>query len=202
MKIIAIALMLLGAVLAVGVGFFGFYMFAMSFDAPGSISSPKAWGARLLLFLPALLILALLFWAFQAYREGHFMRSVSIGALFAATFAVAFIYSQWATSDGLRKGREEQLQREEEARLYPTHSFIRSVPGGADTIIVFPTRMVAHRIFDGPKMPIGGLVGYLTESRTEIILEEESKSLIKRHELSQFKDEEGRSFTERYPIQQ
>jgi hypothetical protein len=151
MRLLSLALMLLGLLLIAGSGLMGFFLLVMSFDAPDSAADPLGWLLRLLLFLPVLLLAGLLAWAFRAYQAGNFVRSASIGSLFALLLLGGLAY--------------------------------------------------AAAIFDGKKQPIGGLLGYLDEARTGVELAADPSPRIRQDELPQFKDAQGRSFAERYPVQ-
>ena len=112
------------------------------------------------------------------------------------------IFSMWSGASAVPKLQKDQAQRAEEARLYPKQTFVREVPGGADTLIVFPDRMVASRKYDGLKYPLGGLLGYLNEERTHIQLDTKPDPVIRREELSQFTDAGGRRFSDSFPVQE
>ena len=79
MKTLAILLMLLTIVMIVGFGLFFLLGFAMSFDAPGSTTDPKAWGMRLLIASPLLIFLVCLILAWKAYAGGYYGKSVLLG---------------------------------------------------------------------------------------------------------------------------
>ena len=67
MKGLALILMFLTLLAIVGFGLFYLLGFAMSFDAPGSDKDPAAWGMRLLMFLPAIVFIIVLAFAWKAY---------------------------------------------------------------------------------------------------------------------------------------
>jgi hypothetical protein len=79
MKTLAILLLLLTFLMMLGFGMFYLLGFAMSFDAPGSTSDPKAWGMRLLIFAPMIIFLVVLVMAWQAYAAGNYRKSVLLG---------------------------------------------------------------------------------------------------------------------------
>ncbi len=111
MKIVALLLLLSGVGLTIFAVLFGFFLLAMSFDAPGAAEDPKAWVTRLLLFVPALISAALLWWAFRTYLSGNFLRSALIGAAFPLLVLGMVLYFYISDAADSRKAREEEIHR-------------------------------------------------------------------------------------------
>ncbi|MFZ1676656.1 MAG: hypothetical protein WAT91_05255 [Saprospiraceae bacterium] len=201
MKVGAVLFMILGIFLIVGIGMMSFFGFAMSFDAPGSESDPQAWVSRFLLFaLPLIVFIVLLVLAWIAFVKGHYVRSFWIGSVFGLIvigFAVITIVSSFIS---IGQMTVSNLETAREEKLYPIQKFIRSVEGGADTIIVFPSRIVAYRLYTGDQNRFGGPVGDLNKERNTIILDFDPDTRIKREDLSQFVDGEGRRLTDVYGL--
>jgi hypothetical protein len=200
MKIAAILLMLLLILIAVGFSFVYLLGFAMSFDAPGSTSDPKAWGMRFLMFLPILIIIVVVIFSFIAYNQGNYRRAVlaSSGALAMCSLIVGYVL--FTSFSSLADYKAKVRQDEEDARKYPKQYFTRQIEGGRDTIIVYPNRIVAYRI-KGPDFPLTGPVGDLNETRDALIYKHSPHNDIKPEDLDQFMDEQGKRFTDIYRIQ-
>jgi len=146
MKVLAILLMLLTIVMIVGFGMFYLLGFAMSFDAPGSTTDPKAWGMRLLIFAPILIFLVCLIMAWKAYAGGEFGKSVVLGAV-APVICIALYAWMAVTSMSSMKQYNDQVAKEKELEAkYPVEKYIRTAEGVSDTIIVWPTGVVAYRL--------------------------------------------------------
>jgi len=198
MKIIAILLLLLGCALIVGLGFMYLFMFALSFDAPGSDSDPKAWMYRLLFFLPVVGLVVALVMSFMAFWAGNYARSAGIGSVFGLALVVLWVLSAKMNSDNERIVREMREQKLEDAK-YPVQTFLRPTEHGADTIIVFPGRIVAYRVFDKNfNKTIGGPVGKLNQTRDTIQLTTLREDFLKREEFEQFVNESGKKFSEAF----
>lgn len=198
MKIIAILLLVLGCLLIVGLGFLYVFMFALSFDAPGSDSDPKAWMYRLLFFLPFIGLIVALIGSFIALRAGNYSRSAGIGSVFGLALVVLWLLSAKMDSDNERIVREMREQQLEDAK-YPVQTFFRTTERGADTIIVFPSRIVAYRVFDQTfNKTIGGPIGKLNQTRDTIQLEKNREDFLKREEYEQFVNSDGKKFTEAF----
>ncbi len=202
MKIIALLLLLLGALLILGVGALSILMFAMAFDAPGSGEKPGVWLFNVLIFLPLLLLVAVLIYAFMAYLSGNYTRSVWLGSVFVVVGVVCVTYFEISSIATLREYRASQAQAVEEARLHPVQQFVRPFEGGADTIIVFPNHIVAYRMPMRGDMPFAysGPVGDLNESRDAIVIDPVFDRRIGLDEFPEFVDEQGRKLTEVYVI--
>lgn len=192
--------MILIFLLLIGFGFFYILGFAMSFDEPGSDKDPSAWMMRLLMFLPAVIMLAALIIAFISYSSGHYKRSVIISSIpigMSAIFIAYMFISSFSTMAGIRK---EQLTEAADARKYPVQKFLRPVEGGADTVIVFPNRIVAYRLKEYNGYPYAGPLGDLNEDRTAIRYNNSSDTKLPFEALDQFVDGEGRKLTEVYVV--
>ncbi|MEP6794738.1 MAG: hypothetical protein ABJB16_10460 [Saprospiraceae bacterium] len=201
MKVAAILFMILGVFLIVGVGMMSLFGFAMSFDAPGSEHDPQAWLNRILIFaLPLLVFIVILVLAWIAFSRGNYIRSFWIGSVFGLVvigFALITVISSFMTIGQITA---TNLQTAREEKLYPIQKFLRPGEDGADTIIVFPSRIVAYRIYTGDQNRLGGPVGDLNKTRDTIILDFDTDTRIKREDLSQFVDAEGRRLTDVYGL--
>lgn len=199
MKIISILLMLFGVLLIVVLGLMYLLGFAMSFDAPDS-GDGKAWLFRLLMFVPILILVAVLIFAMKAFASDNYVRSMRIGLVFVLAAAGIAAYLFGTSYSSLRQYRKEMAQDAEDARLYPRQKFIRPYEGGADTIIVFPNRIVAYRFNSAPDFPLSGPLGDLNEKRDAIIYNHSPHNDIRIDELDQFVDAQGRKLTDVYAI--
>jgi hypothetical protein len=200
MKIIALLLMLLGVVLILALGAFSLLMFAMAFDAPGAAQKPGVWAVSLLIFLPLLAAVALLVLAFIAFRSGQYGRSAGFGAVFGVAAVAAAIYGPLESARARRQGRELMAKMAEEERLFPARKFMRHEAAGTDTIIVFPSRIVAYRMYARGDFPYTGPVGELNEARDAIVIGSSFDGRIRREEFDQFVDEQGRRLTDVFAI--
>lgn len=198
MKTISILLLVLGALLIVGLGFVYLFLFAMSFDAPGSADDPKAWGIRLLFLLPLIGLLVALIMAFSAVQAGNYLRAARIGSVFVIAIVGIFVLlvkSQFENDQYVAEMRAQEL---EDAK-HPIQHFIRPVESGADTIIVFPSRIVAYRIFDNTfQKTIGGPVGELNKTRDTIKLDNFPEEHLKRADFEFFVNSDGKKFSEAF----
>ena len=199
MKIAALLLLILGALLIAGLGLLLLLMSVMAVGTPGPVRNP---GGLLMVFLPFLAGIAVLVFAGAAYRSENYARSVGFGSIFGVAM-VGIAVAVGSTSFGtLRDYRAAEAQAAEDARHYPIQKFLRPVAGGADTIIVFPGRIVAYRLYVAGGMPFAGPVGNLNEARTTIVVDDrEFDEKIGREALSQFVDGQGRKLTDIYAIQ-
>lgn len=202
MKIIALLLMLLGVALIAGVGVMSLLAFAMGFDAPGSADKPGVWLLNSLIFLPSIGLMVVLVLAFNAYRSGQYGRSVGFGSVFALLAGGGALYFSKTSYDALRDYRAREAEAAENARLYPLQKFVRSFEGGADTILVFPDRIVAYRLAKRGDLPFpySGPVGDLNEARDAILISRSYDWRIGLAEFPEFVDENGRKLTEVYSI--
>lgn len=146
--------------------------------------------------------IAILIFAGAAYRSGNYTRSVGFGSIFGVAM-VGIAVAVGSTSFGtLQAFQSMEAQAAEDARRYPVQKFIRPVAGGADTIIVFPGRIVAYRLYVAGGMPFAGPVGNLNEARNTIVVDDrEFDEKIGREALSQFVDGQGRKLTDVFAIQ-
>ncbi len=200
MKTAALLLILLSVLLVFGFGFFYLLGFAMSFDAPGSDKSPAAWGMRILMLTPILIFIVFILLAWIAFQAGNYRRSVILG-LIPPAIGIALLGIMAVTSfASLSAFRRQRAQEEADARRYPVQKFMRPVEGGTDTIIVFPSRIVAYRKYMGTEHHWGGPLGDLNESRDVILYYHHPDNRIPKEELNQFIDETGRKLTDVYQV--
>jgi hypothetical protein len=201
MKGLALVLMLLTLLAIVGFGLFYLLGFAMSFDAPGSDKDPAAWGMRLLMFAPVIIFLILLVFSWKSYSAGHFNQSVVLGAVAPVLCLGAFLLMYISSMSSLKDYQQQVALEKEEAARYPIEKYMRHGPEGTDTIIVFPSRIVSYRLYQGPNMPFyGGPLGDLNETRDILTYHRGSDTKLQMEELYHFMDEEGNIFTNRYQI--
>ncbi len=201
MKITALFLMFLGVLFILGFGFAFLLLFAMSFDAPGSIGTLGVWAIHLFIFLLLLIFMATLIFSAKAYRAGNYTRSVGFGSVFGLAVFGSLVFLGKASNDTLQDIQATNAQEAEDARLYPMQQFIRPVEGGADTVIVFPSRIVAYRLYVQGGKPFAGPIGDLNATRDTILVNNsEFDRKMKRQELNQFVDDKGRRLTEVFGI--
>lgn len=201
MKITALFLMLLGVLFITGLGFASLLLFATSFDAPGSIGMLGVWAIHFLILLSLLAFVAVLVFAGKAYRAGNYARSAGFGSVFGVAVLGLAIFFGKTSHDTLQAYRATEAQATEDARLYPVQYFIRPVPGGADTIIVFPGRIVAYRLHVEGNFPFAGPVGDLNAARDTIVVSDrEFVARITREELARFADGQGHKLTDVFAI--
>ena len=200
MKALAIVFMVLVFLAMMGFGFFYILGFAMSFDAPGSDKDPSAWMMRLLMFLPGIILLAALILAFISFTSGHYKRSVIISSV-PLSMAAAFIVYLFISSFAAQASYTKQMMTEAaDARKYPVQKYLRKTDIGADTVIVFPSRIVSYRLQMYNGYPYNGPLGDLNEDRTTIIYNNRPDTKLSVEQLDQFVDEEGRRLTEVYKV--
>ncbi len=201
MKVIAILMMVVSVFVILAYGLMFLLGFAMSFDAPSSDIDPKAWLMRIGMFLPIIVGIALLILAIRAMQMGHHGRAV----FFSGIMPVAgIVFWGILTAQSFQHLNAYNLEREadaQEAKLHPKQRYIRPSGEGADSIIVWPSRMVAYRYYQGPNLPYyGDQLGTLNESRDTIHLYHTLNARIRPEELDQFVDEQGRRLTEVYVV--
>jgi hypothetical protein len=201
MKTVALLFMVLDVVILFGFGFMYLLGFAMSFDAPGSGADPKAWGMRLLLFLPLLLVFVALIFSILAFSRGNYRQSLFINLVPVGISIILMAWMTYTSFTATAKYKAEMVKDAKDAQLYPEQRFLRPVEGGTDTIIVFPNRIVAYRKYVGTDMPWGGPLGDLNEERNTIKYISRPDTKIAKEELDQFIDAEGRKLTDVYTIQ-
>lgn len=193
--------MIISVIALFGFGLMYLLGFAMSFDAPGSQSDPKAWGMRFLMFLPVLFLIMALVLSISAFSSGNYRRVVMINiipiGICAAFIALLFISS----FTSMTAYKATMAKEAHDAKLFPEQRFLRNVEGGTDTIIVFPNRIVAYRKYQGTDIPWAGPLGDLSDDRTTLKVIVNSDTKIYKEELDQFVDEQGRKFSDVYIIQ-
>lgn len=199
MKPLALILLILGCVLVLVIGLVSLFIFAMSLGPSGTAN--VGWGDRLLILLPIILLAPALFLAFIAFMAGNYSRSAKIGSVFAITLVGGLIFLSIEASKSARYVRELQQQELEYAQ-YPVQKFIRPTETGADTLIVFPSRVVAYRIFDPNRpFPLSGPLGELNKTRDTIQIDRRSEGDLKRGEFESFVNSAGEKFAEVFQFQ-
>ncbi len=169
MKALAILLMLLTILMMVGFGMFYLMGFAMSFDAPGSTTDPKAWGMRLLLFAPIIIFLVCLIMAGKAYAGGYYGKSVLLGTVAPVICIVLYAWMSITSMASMKKYNDQVAKEKEMESKYPVEEYIRTADGISDTIIVWPNGIVAYRLHIGMEFPWNGPLGDLNETRDTLI---------------------------------
>ncbi len=201
MKILALVLMVLTVLVISGFGLAYLLGFVMSFDAPGSDKDPDAWSFRILMLGPIIIFISLFILSIRAYSAGQYKRSVLMGAatpVIGLGLFGAMTLSSVASYKSYQK--EEARQRELEKR-YPVQRFTRPAEGGTDTLIVWPSGIVAYRLYMGPDKPVwGGPFGDLSQDRSTILYKASSDNKLRPADLDQFLDENGRKVTEFYQV--
>ncbi|MDZ4680901.1 MAG: hypothetical protein SH848_02850 [Saprospiraceae bacterium] len=198
MKIIAILLLLLGCALVVILGLIYFFLLIMSFDAPGSADAPGAWGMRLLFLLPLIGLIVAVVLSFSAIQAGNYVRSARIGLVFVVAIIGALAFLFLSQRDNDKYVNEMRAQELEDAK-HPVQQFFRPTEHGTDTIIVFPDRIVAYRVFNETyNRTIGGPIGELNETRDAIRLNTLQEDFLKREEYEEFVNSAGKKFTETF----
>jgi hypothetical protein len=199
MKVLSLLLMIL-VVLIIGLaGILYFFGFIMSFDAPGSADDPKAWWGRLMMFLPVIFCIVIEVLAIQALWSGRYGRSALFSGSLIVAAAAFWFYATFSSMATARAYRTELELEKEQAIKYPVQKFLRDVEGGTDTIIVWPNRIVAYRLYiAGLGKPWSGPLGDLNEGRDTLIYYEHVDTRLRRQELGAFYNMDGRRFTEVY----
>jgi hypothetical protein len=201
MKILAILLMLLTILMIAGFGMFYLMGFAMSFDAPGSTSDPKAWGMRILLFAPVIIFLVVLVLAWQAYAAGDYKKSVLLGAVSPGICIVLYIWMMVTSMNSLKQYQNQVAEEKELEAKYPKETYTRTGPLGTDTIIVWPNGIVAYRLhIEGMENTWNGPLGDLSEDRKTMTYDRRPDTRLPMEELYHFMDSEGRVFTNLYEV--
>jgi len=201
MKTLAILLMLLTVLMMAGFGMFYLLGFAMSFDAPGSTIDPKAWLMRVLMFAPFFILLAVLILSWKAYAAGNYQKSVILGVISPAICVALYIWMMASSIGSMKKYNDQVAAEKEMEAKYPKEQYVRQTSLGTDSIIVWPSGIVAYRLhipementWDGP-------LGDLNKSRDSIVFDRTPDTRIKFEELNQFMDEKGRIFTNVYVV--
>lgn len=201
MKTLAILLMLLTLLMMVGFGMFYLLGFAMSFDAPGSTSDPKAWGMRLLMFAPAIIFLVVLILSWQAYAAGNFRKSVFLGAVSPAICIILFGWMVVTSMMSLKQYQNQVAEEKEMEARYPKETYTRTGPLGIDSIIVWSSGIVAYRLhIEGMENTWDGPLGDLSKDRKTITYDRRPDTRLPMEELYHFMDPEGRIFTNVYAV--
>ena len=139
MKVASILLMLLTVLMMVGFGMFYLLGFAMSFDAPGSTTDPKAWGMRLLFFAPFFIFLVVLILSWQAYAAGNYRKSVLLGVVSPAICVGLYLWMMVTSMSSMKQYNNQVAEEKEIEARYPKEEYIRQTSLGTDSIIVWPT---------------------------------------------------------------
>lgn len=201
MKTIALLLMLVTIVMMVGFGMFYLLGFAMSFDAPGSTTDPKAWGMRLLIFSPILIFLIALILSWQAYAAGNYQKSVLLGVISPAICIVLYAWMAFTSMKGMKQYNATLAEEKEMEAKYPKETYSRQTSLGTDSIIVWPTGIVAYRLhIEGMANTWNGPLGDLSKDRTTITYDRRPDTRLPMEELYLFMDEGGRIFTNVYTV--
>lgn len=184
----------------IGFGFFYLLGFAMSFDAPGSDKDSAAWAMRLLMFLPGLILLAALIFAFISYRAGNFKMSVIVSTVPLGMCAIFILYLFITSFTAMTNITTTRIAEAADKKLYPVQTYLRPLADGADTIIVFPNRIVSYRLMSYNGYPYAGPLGDMNENRTTIVYNNSSDTKLPFEELDQFVDATGKKITEVYQL--
>ena len=200
MKALAILLMLVTILMVVGFGMFYLLGFAMSFDAPGSTTDPKAWGMRLLIFSPILIFLICLVMAWKAYAGGEYGKSVLLGTVAPVICIVLYAWMSITSMASMKKYNDQVAKEKEMESKYPVEEYVRTADGISDTITVWPNGIVAYRLHIGMEFPWNGPLGDLNETRDTLIYDRRKDTRLKIEELYHFMDEQGRVFTNVYAV--
>lgn len=202
MKTLAILLMILTVLMMAGFAIFYLLGFAMSFDAPGSTSDPKAWGMRLLMLAPMFIFLVLLILSWQAFAAGNYKKSVLLGLITPGVCAALYLWMMLASIGSMKKYNEGVAKEKELEAKYPVEKYTRTGPLGTDTIIVWPNGLVAYRLnVEGMANTWNGPLGQLDDDRKVMTYERRPDTRIAIEELYHFMDEEKRIFTNVYGVQ-
>jgi len=200
MKALAILLMLLTILLMIGFGMFYLMGFAMSFDAPGSTTDPKAWGMRLLIFAPIIIFLICLIMAWKAYAGGYYGKSVLLGTVAPVICAVLYAWMSITSTASMKQYNDQVAKQKEMESKYAVEKYIRTADGISDTIIVWPNGIVAYQLNIGMEFPWSGPLGDLNETRDTLVYERRKDTKLMIEELYHFMDEQGRVFTNVYAV--
>ena len=201
MKVLALLLLALTLLVIVGFGFAYLLGFVMSFDAPGSDKDPDAWSFRILLLGPLVLFLSLFVLSIRAFSAGQYKRSAMMGAVSPVVGLGLFAAMSISSVASYRTYQKEEARQRELEKRYPVQRFTRPANGGTDTLIVWPSGIVAYRLYRGPDQPVwGGPFGDLSEDRSTILYKASSDNKLKPADLDQFLDENGRKVTELYQV--
>ena len=201
MKTLAILLMLLTILMIIGFGLFYLLGFAMSFDAPGSTTDPKAWGMRFMLFAPIIIFIICLILAWKAYAGDYYGKSVLLGMVAPVVCIALYAWMSITSMTSIKQYNDQAAKEEEMKAKYPVEKYIRTADGVSDTIIVWPNGIVAYRLNIGMEFPWNGPLGELSEDRKTITYDRRPDTKLPIEELYHFMDSEGRIFTNVYAVQ-
>jgi hypothetical protein len=202
MKAIALLLLIATLVCLLGAGLMYFFGFIMSFDAPGSTTDPKGWLMRGLIFLPVLAGLVLLIWGFMAYGGGYYKKALILGSIYPILSVCFFIYLSITTITSTRNFQAQYAREKQDEIDFPKQTYLRHRDVGTDTIIVWPSRIVAYRLHVPEfENTWNGPLGDLNEARDAMVYKQAKDTRLKPEELSEFTDENGRRFTDVYKVE-
>jgi hypothetical protein len=193
--------MLLTLLMMVGFGMFYLLGFAMSFDAPGSTIDPKAWGMRLLFFAPFFIFLIVLILSWKAYAAGNYGKSILLGVVSPAICVGLYLWMMVTSMSSLKQYNNQVAAEKEMEAKYPKEKYMRTSALGTDSIIVWPSGIVAYRLhIEGMENTWDGPLGDLSEDRTTITYDHQPDTKLTIEDLPQFVDESGRRFTDAYRV--
>jgi hypothetical protein len=202
MKAIALLLLIATLVCILGAGLMYFFGFIMSFDAPGSTTDPKGWLMRGLIFLPVLAGVVLLIWGFMAYGGGHYKKALLLGSIYPVLCVCFYVYLSITSLAATRQYQEKRIQEEQDAIDFPMQTYLRHRDVGTDTIIVWPSRLVAYRLHVPEfENTWNGPLGDLNDARNVMVYKYAKDTRLKPEELGEFTDESGRRFTDVYRVE-
>lgn len=202
MKAASILLLIITLVCLLGAGLMYFFGFIMSFDAPGSTTDPKGWMMRALLFLPVLAGVVLLIMGFVAYNAGDFKKALIFGSIYPVLSVLLLVFLSVTTMNASRQFRETRIKEAQDAIDFPKQTYLRHRDVGTDTIIVWPSRIVAYRLHVPEfENTWNGPLGDLNETRDVMVYKHSTDTRLKPEELSEFTDENGRKFTDVYRVE-
>ena len=130
MKIFAILLMLLTILMIIGFGLFYLLGFAMSFDAPGSTTDPKAWGMRFMLFAPIIIFIICLILAWKAYAGDYYGKSVLLGMVAPVVCIALYAWMSITSMTSIKQYNDQAAKEEEMKAKYPVEKYMRTGPLG------------------------------------------------------------------------
>ncbi len=174
--------------------------FAMSFDAPGSDKDPAAWGMRVMMFLPGVILFVALVIAFISYTSGHYKRSMIVSSIPLGLCAALIVFMIVSSSTSMANYKITEAKAAADAEKYPVQKFLRPVEGGADTVLIFPSRVVSYRLFNYNGYAYNGPLGALNDARTIFVYQNSTDNRLPFAELDQFIDENGKRLSDLYQM--
>ena len=202
MKTAALLLLIITFAFILGAGLMYFFGFIMSFDAPGSQTDPKGWMMRFMMFIPVAAGVALLIAGFVAFGAGHYKKALILGSIYPVLGVLFFLYLTITSMRATVKFQDTLKKEEQAAKDFPKQTFLRKRDIGTDTIIVWPSRLVAYRLHVPEfENTWNGPLGDLNESRDAMKFHYSTDTRLKPEELGEFVDETGRRFTDVYTIE-